>query len=743
MNKKNLLSGIALALMPAALRAQVSGVVTDDQGMSLPGATVQWAGTKILTSADAEGRFTIRAHRGGSALVARYVGMRPDTVHMAQGRDTVSFRLRYLDGLQEATVTARRAPTYKDRRAIGNTDIIGRAELRRDACCNLGESFQTNPSVDVSYNDAATGARQIRLLGLSGSYVQMLTENIPNFRGAAAPYGLGYVPGPWMHSIQVSKGISTVKNGYEAITGQINVEYLKPQQPDADLVAVNLYGDSEARIEANADATLRLGDHWGTTLLGHYERGLRQHDKNGDGFADMPAMEQFNFMNRWTCLRGAYAFQGGVKVLAETREGGQVDHGHTAATGQPRYDIDLDTRRYEVFTKNAYTLNEARATSVALILSGSWHDQRALYGLRRFDVEQSNAYASLLFETGTDSRHAFSAGLSLNYDGYDRHYRMEHDASIALTRSREHETVGGAYAQYTLNLADRFVVMAGLRADYSSLHGLFVTPRAHLKYLPNDFMTFRLSAGKGYRTARPLDENNYLFAGSRRIEIADGLRQEEAWNYGASASFKIPAGDHLATLNLEYYYTDFVEQVVADVDSDPHAVRFYNLAGRSYSHVFQAEASYPFFTGFSLTAACRYSDVRTDYGGRLLTKPLTSKVKGLLTASYKTGLELWQFDATVQLNGGGRMPEAYILPDGSPSWQERYKAFPQLSAQVTRNFRRFSVYVGGENLTNYRQRMPIVDAANPWGDRFDPTMIYAPVDGARVYAGLRFNLERP
>lgn len=734
-----ILGTLSLAVRPAS--AQLRGSVASGQGEPLAGAVVQWLHTDISAVTDASGAFVIRRTPTANRLVARYVGMVGDTLTVAAGTDSIGFRLRESGGLAEVKVVGRRAATYKDSHSLLYNEVITQAELRRDACCNLGESFQSNPSVDVSYSDAATGAKQIRLLGLSGSYVQMLTENIPNFRGLASPYGLGYVPGPWMQSIQVSKGISSVKNGYEAVTGQINVEYKKPQQPDADLVAVNLYGDSDARIEGNADATFSVGKHWGTTLLAHYEKSLKQHDDNGDGFADMPKMEQLNLMNRWTCTNGAYIFQGGVKVLTEGRGSGQVDHHGTMPTA-PRYAIDIDTERYEAFTKNAYTLSGARATSVALILSGSWHNQSALYGLRHFDMKQSNAYASLLFETGIDSPHALSAGLSFNYDGFSRHYRLQHDARLPLAHDREHESVGGGYVQYTYSMGDKFVAMAGLRADRSSQAGWFVTPRAHLKFHPSDVMTFRVSAGKGYRTARPIDENNYLFAGSRRVEIAPDLEQEEAWNCGASALFKLPVGGHVATLSVEYYYTHFLRQVVADMDSDPHAVLFYNLNGRSYSHVVQAEASYPFFEGFSLTAAYRYTDVRTDYGGRLLEKPLTGKMKGLLTASYKTPLELWQFDATLQLNGGGRLPEPYALADGSLSWQRRYKAYPQLSAQITRNFRHFSIYVGGENLTNYEQERPIIDAADPWGGNFDPTMVYAPVHGMKVYAGLRFNLPR-
>ncbi len=735
--KKIFVSILFFLLCVPVLQAQVVGTVRDAHGMYLPGAVVRSLSCGHSATTDAHGHFKVEHAARGAKMVATFVGLSPDTLEVTA--DSLHFVLHELEtDLGEAQVVGRRAHTLRTFSSLENRETITRAGLYRDACCNLGESFQSNPSVDVSYSDAATGAKQIKLLGLSGSYVQMLTENIPNFRGVAAPYGLGYIPGTWMEGIQISKGISSVKNGYEAMTGQINVEYKKPQQHEPDLLFVNLYGDSDTRLEGNADATFHIGKRWGTTLLAHYDKSLKMHDSNDDGFADMPKTQQYNFMNRWNYQGERYAFQAGVKFLAEDRESGQVEHGGVAL--QNPYNINIDTRRYEAFTKNSYTFDQEHGTNMALILSASWHDQDALYGARIFDVKQQNTYASLLFETQFDHHHSLSAGLSFNHDGFRRHYRLEHNASLPLENNKEHENVGGAYVQYTMNLHDKFVLMAGLRGDYSDLHKFFVTPRAHLKYTPNDFVNFRLSAGKGYRTARPMDEQNYLFAGSRRVEIAPDLKQEEAWNTGANAQFKIPLGDRLLNLNMEYYYTHFVEQVVTDMDADAHAVRFYNLDGRSYSHVLQAEATMMVVDGLELTAAYRYTDAKCTIDGSLREKPLTSRYKALFTASYKTPNNLWQMDATLQLNGGGRMPDPYTLADGSLSWEKRYDAFPQLSAQVSRKFGQFTVYVGGENLTNYKQKMPIIDAGNPWGDNFDPTMVYAPVHGFKIYAGLRFNL---
>lgn len=722
------------------VQAKVRGVVKDSAGEPLPGANVAWVNTKIFTVTAEDGSFSVDKPKDSETLVISYIGFENDTIHVDSENVKLEIVLREGLSLGEVNVVRRRFGTTKLRSSAMNVDIISSAELSRAACCNLGESFVTNPSVDVSYSDAATGAKQIKLLGLSGTYVQMMTENIPNYRGAAAPYGLGYVPGPWMQSIQVSKGSSSVKNGYESITGQINVEFKKPQLPEADWVSANLFASSTGRYEANADATLKLSKRWSTSLLAHYENETMAHDANHDGFADIPRVEQYNLWNRWAYMGDHYVFQAGIKALSEWRNSGQVNHGGNP--GQELYKIGIDTRRYEAFTKNAYIFNKEKNTNLALILQGTFHNQDAVYGHKLYDVDQTNVYASLLFETEFSKRHSLSTGLSFNYDGYDQRYRLTNDVELPRLKSFEKESVPGAYVQYTYNLEDKLILMGGIRGDYSSMHGFFVTPRAHVKYNPNEFVNFRLSAGKGYRTNHVLAENNYLLASSRKVRIAGDLDQEEACNYGASISSYIPLLGKTLNLNAEYYYTDFLKQVVVDMDTDPHEIAFYNLNGRSYSHVFQVEANYPLFKGFTLTAAYRFTDAKTTYNGELKERPLTSRYKGLVTASYKTPLEIWQFDATLQLNGGGRMPSRYILEDGTPSWSARYGSFEQLSVQITRYFRRWSIYVGGENLTNFKQKNPIIDAANPWGENFDSTMIWGPVHGAKAYIGIRFNWAR-
>lgn len=381
--------------------------------------------------------------------------------------------------------------------------------------------------------------------------------------------------------------------------------------------------------------------------------------------------------------------------------------------------------------------------NVALILSGSRHDQDAAYGLRICNVDQREAYASLMFERKWRGVHALSAGLSFNYDYYRFHYRMQADGGMPLSRSVSREAVGGAYAQYTLNLDDKVVAMGGVRYDYSDVYGAMVTPRMHVRYNPSEAVTIHASAGKGYRSPHPLAEYSYLLASSRKIDIAPGLRREAARNFGAGAGWTLyPAGKRLQ-FSGEYYYTDFSDQLMLNLDRDPHAAYIYSDNGRSYSHSLQIEATFEPLSELSVTAAWRFTDVKADYTGHGLSqKPLTSRHKGLLTVGWSPNMGLWQLDATWVLNGPGRMPAPYEKADGTLSWPERYKAFPQLNAQVTRNFRHWAIYVGGENLTGFRQHNPIIGASDPWGPDFDATMIYGPLHGAMVYVGFRYNITK-
>lgn len=641
--------------------------------------------------------------------------------------------------LDDAIVTARKASVKYDTNALENTMEVSDQGLRRAACCNLGDSFVQTAAVDVNYADAATGAKQIKLLGLSGSYVQMLTESLPSFRIEATPFGMSYIPGQWMQSIAISKGITSVKQGYEAITGQINVEYKKPQQPSPDRLLLNLYTNTGGCIDFNACTTLFMpNSRWGTTLLANVHRDVVQHDKNDDGFADMPRISTTHLFNRWFFGGDHDRFQIGVNYLAEERRSGQ--RGHHIHTANP-YLIDLNTKRVEAFVKNAVFFDAAHESNVALMGNYAYHEQDALYGLRTYDTDHHEAHAALMFETNWEQVHALSVGLSFHYDHIARATLLDLPA-----QTNSSEAVVGAYAQYTYNLHDHFLVQPGLRIDHSDLWGTFLTPRLHVKWQPSATFTLRASAGKGYRTAFVADENQYLLASHRGItvESPDGTLREEAWNCGVNLVAKIPLGEQRMTLAADYYYTDFQQQAVRDALADPYNVVFYALNGKSRSHVAQVEVTLPIITRLTATMAYRYTDVKTSYRDRGTHTPaITPRHKGLFTLAYATRMNIWEFDATLALYGGG-YTEGFRRGEAMQwhAYRDAYKAFPTLQAQVTRNFRHFAIYAGGENLTNFKQKHPIISAQDPWSEDFDATQIWGPIEGWKLYIGFRYTLPR-
>lgn len=721
-------------LLAATQNRTIKGYVLDKEGTPLPGAYV-YDESKHTAVTDENGYFELSVPEGVKQLKADYVGFVTLVYDMERPDDVQILVMAPNTELEEVVVTAGGIGTLKSRQSILNTESVTSQALTRAACCNLSESFETNPSVDVAYSDAVTGAKQIQLLGLAGTYVQMLTENFPNLRGAAAVYGLDYIPGPWMQGIQISKGAASVKNGYESVTGQIDVEYKKPKI--ADPLFVNLFGSSTGRYEGNVVGAAELNERVSTALFLNYYNEELSHDKNGDTFLDMPKMQSFSAMNRWHYQTSNFVSQSGAKVLIDRRSSGQTAHTLHGNEVFAPYTINNNANRVEVFTKNGVILNQDRNESVAIIASGSYHDQRSNYADKVYNVYESNIYASLLYESTFGDKHRLAAGMNYNWDDYSQRGNVI-DLYYPQWRNISEHTAG-VYAEYTWTPIERFTLMAGLRTDYSSLYRWFVTPRMHVKYDATSWLNLRVSAGKGYRSTFVFPENSYLLASSRTWHVADHLKQEEAWNYGVSASFHIPVNGEELSVNTEWFYTDFKHQVVVDMDREAHGIYFYNLDGRSFSNVFQIDASYPLFRGFTLLGAFRWMDVKCTYDGKTMRKPLTSRYKALATASYETSLRKWQFDLTVQFNGGGRMP----TPDAeNPLWEASFPSFTQLNAQITRRFRRWSIYVGGENLTNYRQHNPIVSAENPYGKDFDATMVWGPTMGYKLYAGIRYSIPK-
>ena len=712
-----------LLLAHLMVHADIKGKVSTVTGKPLANTHICWLNTNECTSTDVNGHFFLKSNASTNQLIVSHIAYESDTLTIDNNAAELNIQLQNAHVLSDVQVSARHVGTFKQRSTMFNTEKITIAELYKAACCNLSESFETNPSVDVNYSDAATGAKHIKMLGLPGVYVQMLTENIPNLRGIATPYGLGYIPGPWMESIQVSKGTSSVITGYEATTGQINVEYKKPAT--SEKLFFNLFANDAGRIETNVNAGIIVNPKLSTGLLLHASDELNKLDKNNDNFIDMPMVRQYNFINRWLYTSNKYSAKAFVRVLDEKRTGGQVNG---------NYKIGIDTRRYEFFVKSGYILDSSKRNSIALIISGSNHEQQAKYGTKYYDGKQTSLYSNLIYQNSWNEKHKLTAGFNLSADRFNERLFDNQEVSRLIN-----EVVGGSYAEYSLQPTEKITLLTGLRYDYNSIYGALFTPRFHLKITPSEKLMFRINAGKAYRSPHILAEYNYLLAGNRDLIISDNINMENAWNFGISNTTDFQIGSKNLELNAEYYYTNFKEQLVADMDSDPHKVFFQNLNGKSFSHSAQFELKSEIVTGLTVNVAHRINVVKTTIGGKLRDKPLTNRSKSLVTLSYQSPLKKWQFDYTAQFNGGGRLPDPSAT---NPHWPTTFDPFIVMNSQITRYFRTWSVYAGVENMTNFMQMHPIINVENPESPHFDASMIWGPLHGRKLYAGLRWAITR-
>lgn len=702
----------------------------NSQKVALPGASIYWAGTSVGTMADANGNFNIQPHQSTNLLVFSFVGYKTDTLQWS-GQKSVDAVLDKNLELDEVTVIQRNKGTYISKINPIYTEQLNGAELHKAACCNLSESFVTNPSVDVSYSDAITGAKQIKLLGLDGTYSQLQTENFPNLRGLATNYGLTYLPGPWLESIQVSKGAASVVNGYESIAGQINANFKKSDGVEA--FHLNIYGSGEGKTELNSNFSVKLSEKVSTAFFIHGENFQNRVDYNKDGFLDEPLVNQIHLFNQWKYTSGTgFMLHAGIHYLNEDRVGGQAGFRKEMDRNvENPYGVNIKNERFEGYLKGGQDFKNGRH-GLAFITNFTYHEMGSYYGLNNYSGNEFTMYGNLVHTFYMDKLdvHTLNSGLSVMVDQADE----------ILNQSPIHinESVPGVFSEYTFKPSMNLTVMAGIRADFHNKFGKFVTPRIHMRYGPTDRLNLRVSAGKGYRTARLLAENSFLLANARSLNMVDNTILEEAWNYGASINQEIYLAGRPLSIGAEYFRTDFINQLIVDRESSASEILMSGLEGESFSNSYQLELRYELLPRLDITAAYRVNDVKQTINNQLVRKPLLSKYKGLIAMNYSDRLKKWMFDFTTQFNGGGRLPIVAGSPVSSPT---EFPSFTVMNAQVTKYFRYWSIYGGAENLLDYTQDYPVLGADNPFGNGFDATRIWGPVIGRKFYAGIRITLN--
>ena len=725
---------------------QLEGVVLETstgKQMPLPGANVYWLGSTVGTITKDDGTFALPYKFSFSKLVISYVGFKTDTLEVTKNK-YIQHVLKSSEELDAVTVTSRKVATAKSYLKATNTLTVSSDELLKAACCNLSESFETNPSIDVNFADAVSGTKQIKMLGLTSPYILIATENIPAIRGASQAYGLSFIPGTWVESIQITKGAGSVVNGFESIAGQINTELVKPNTDDR--LFVNAFAGLNGRYELNTHINQKVSDKWSTGLYVHGNLRDQKFDNNDDSFLDVPLKQQINVMNRWQYTNGEKGFVSfiNLRYLNDNTQSGQINFDPERDRGTTNFwGSEIDTERFEVTTKLGYVNPEIPYQSLGVQTAYSYHKQDSYYGLNDYDITHNSFYSNLVYNSIiSDSRHKIKTGLSFTYDHYDELVNVESYERV--------ENSFGGFFEYSYDNLDKLTMTAGIRADQHNRLGFFITPRLHVRYTPWEKSALRFSVGRGKRSANIFAENQNMFASSRQLSILNsggkiyGLDPEIAWNYGVSYLQGLNLFGRKADVTFDFYRTNFQNQVVVDWEN-PFEVNFYNLEGNSYANSFQFEFNYNLFKNFDLRTAYKFYDVKTDYNTRELEKPLVPKHRVFANAAYETDLDdngaQWKFDATYNWLDSQRFPSTalsaieYQLDEYSPT-------VGTLNLQVTKVFSpKFEVYLGGENVTNVRQNNPIVSADNPFGSNFDTNFVYGPIFGSMYYAGLRFRIK--
>lgn len=725
------------------IKGKVYENTEDNKNLPLIGATVAWEGTTEGTQTDSEGNFEL-SYKQGQNLVISFVGMRTETINVTE--NVFLDIVLYPDSMLETLVIERKRQSLsRIRTSSANIINISSSELLKAACCNLSEAFETNPSIDVNFSDAITGNKQIRMLGLNSPYILMAEENIPSVRGASQAYGLSFIPGTWVESIQITKGAGSVTNGYESISGQINYELIKPVN-DIPMF-VNAYASTDSRFELNTHFNKKVSDKWSSSLFIHGNARTGENDMNHDHFLDNPLGKQINVMNRWQYTNAEKGWVSFInfRYMNDEKQSGSIHFDKDRDKLTTNYwGSEILTEKFDASAKVGYVFPDTPWKSFGFQNSFNSHKQDSYFGLREYNIHQNSFYSNLLYNSIlSNTMHKFSTGISFTYDQYDE--------LVSTTDWSRTDNSVGAFFEYTYCNDDDFSVVAGLRVDNHNRLGTFVTPRIHTRYNPWDGGTIKASVGRGIRSANIFAENQHLFASSRTFDIVNaggkiyGLDPEVAWNYGVSFMQDFLIFGKKTEVIADFYRTDFENQVVVDLYASPQQALFYNLDGSSYANSFQLELNYEITHHFNIRTAYKYYDVQTDYLGGRDIKPLQAKHRFFTNVAYETHVsdkgKQWKFDWTMNLIGKqklpftGSNPVQYQAREWSPS-------LTLMNAQITHSFSPvFEVYVGGENITNYRQQDAIIGAHDAFGMYFDSSIIYGPVFGAMYYAGLRFKIE--
>ena len=704
--------------------AQVNGLVQGNNGEkteAIYGAKIKLLQAKKGVVTDEEGVFEMVLPKSlPDTMVISARGYFSDTIVVDKKDRFLALNVVLYSEklLPEVIVEYKRKSFSISRLKVLHVEELTSSELKKAACCNLGESFETNASVDVNMTDAVSGAKKIQMMGLEGIYTQIQFENIPYLRGLESSFGLETIPGSWIESIQITKGAGNVVNGNESMAGLINLELEKPETMDRFFL--NMYQNRFGRSELNFRTGFEMSEKWAGGIFGYVSSQWGELDENADGFMDIPLGSSLSALGRFDYEGDKMEAKLGFNVHEDVKNGGQI-----SSINNP-YGVQINSTHFDVFTKTGF-FGKTPAQSLGIITNWKYQLIDGNFGVRYFAGEEKRGYLNIIYDDFIKtSDHKIKTGLSYTY------IDISQSTSDTLSSNRI-ENIPGAFFEYTYT-GPRLTTVLGARYDYHLLYGQQFVPRVHLKYKISEYTDFRLTTGKGWRVPNYIMDNVSLLANSFAWIAPSEITPEISWNVGGSIYQEFNMKNSPATLTVDFYRTWFENQLVVDRENDQ--IRFVNLEDQSVSNSFQAEVSIEPLKRFVLRGAYKYLDVRSLFGDSLQAKVMIPKHRGFLNIAYTTRNKRWDYDVTVSLLGRARLAAT------SQSSREFSDVFPRLNAQITYKLKKWDFYVGGENLTNYRQENPIVEPENPFGPNFDATRAWGPIIGYNIYVGLRYSIKK-
>lgn len=730
-----------------AQKGAVSGQVNSG-GSPLAAATVSVKKLGFKTSTDQEGNYTLKGLSAGlhaiTVTALGYVPYKQEVEISADSTIVLAITLKEKsDDLNEVVVTG----TMKAVRKLDSpvpVEVYTPAYFKKNPTPSLFEAVGMINGVRPQLNCNICNTGDIHINGLEGAYTLILIDGMPIISSLSTVYGLSGIPNSLVDRIEVVKGPASSLYGSEAMGGVINV--ITKNATKAPLFSFDAFGTTWQ--EYNVDASMKFAGKKFQSLLGvnyfNYQHPL---DKNGDGFTDVTLQHRISVFNKWNFVRKEKREASlAARFVNEDRWGGQMNWNKQFRGSDSIYGESIYTRRWELIGLYQLPVKE----KIMLQLSYNWHNQNSYYGSNPFIATQQVAFAQMYWDKELGKKHNFLLGATYRYTHYDDNTPATSSAD-GLVNMPAKTPLPGVFIQDEWKFAERQTLLMGYRYDYDQYHGSIHSPRLAYKYSPNQTNTLRASFGTGFRVVNLFTEDHAALTGARQVVIAEELKPERSYNANLNYVKNIPSSMGLLNMDITGFYSYFTNKITGDFDQDPNQIIYANLNGHAISRGIALNTEMTFNSPFKVSVGVTWSDVyQLDDNGRGTEKTTqlhAPKWSGNYLLSYTFAKE-FVLDLTGVYTGPMRLP---VQPR---DYRPEYSPWLTIAnIQLTKKFDNgLEIYGGIKNLFNFVPKYALIRAfdpfdktagdlvSNPNGYTFDTEYNYAPLQGIRGFAGLRYNL---